>query len=65
MKNSEKARVWDLLNYLVSELGCTVAIKYDEFTVYHPSIDHTHVRWHDEIAVEQLLKLTNHIEGQL
>lgn len=65
MKTSEKARIWDLINYLVCELDCKVLVKYDEFTVYHHSIDHTHVRWYDDIAVEQLTKLVHHIEGTL
>ena len=57
MKNSKKARIWDLINYLVCEYKAKVEIAYDEITLYHPLIDHTHVRYNDSNIIEVLSNL--------
>lgn len=57
MKNKDKARIYDLISYLVNEHRAKVKIEYDEITLYHPSIDHTHVRYNDSNIIDVLTKL--------
>jgi len=67
MKNSEKARIYDLINYMTDHHHAIVEIKYDEITVSpHTNtkiMAHTHERYNSENMVEVLVKLCTWLDN--
>ena len=68
MKNKEKARIWEITDYLISEHGAVVEFKYDEIRVTHPAfggpiMGHTHRQFNNENIVEVLNQVALEVDA--
>jgi len=57
VNNRKKALIWGLISHMVNDYKAKVMVEHDEITLYHPSIDHIHVRYDDNDIIDVLADL--------
>jgi hypothetical protein len=68
MKNPQKVKIYDMIDYLVCEYQAKVTIAYDEITIFHTLFGgiggHRHYRYNSENIIEVMRKIIGEIDGE-